>query len=294
MLLHAQTRKRGLVDRLFDLGISVEMAAWKAVGTWLEGSGWSDVLSESNIATSGKAESYLQASHLKRTRYAHQVTAASLHILCHQAYEYFLADQGTANYQSFEAWCEERANKYPMFTYCYLVLEQESLRSCDFSVYIEALKLLMPWFFALNRTNCSRWLSIHVRDMQLLKANHPELVVEFESGKFTFQKTNRAFSAMPLDRIHEMNNKQVKGDGGCIGLTEDSHALLRWMISGPEISILLSEFEEPTIEESSLHHDQLPYFQSLFKNHVQAMVATLAKLGNPYCEDSQGLVSLIS
>ena len=106
-------------------GLHIEMAAWKAVGTWLEGSGWSDVLSESNIATSGKAESYLQASHLKRTRYAHQVTAASLHILCHQAYEYFLADQGTANYQSFEAWCEERANKFPMFTYWYLVLEQE-------------------------------------------------------------------------------------------------------------------------------------------------------------------------
>ena len=99
---------------------------------------------------------------------------------------------------------------------------------------------------------------------------------------------------MPLDQIHEMNNKQVKGDGGCIGLTEDSHALLRWMISGPEISRLLSEFEESIIEESSLHHEQLPYFQSLFKNHVQAMVATSAKLGNPYCEDSQGLVSLIS
>ena len=122
-----------------------------------------------------------------------------------------------------------RGTKHPQFKYWCLVLELEltvlmfvrSLRSSNFQLYDEVLVQLMPWFFALNRTNYSRWLFVHIRDMQQLPVKHPELVREFEAGKFTFQKTENAFSAMPLDQGHEQNNEMVKGDGGAIGLTEN-------------------------------------------------------------------------
>ena len=38
-------------------------------------------------------------------------------------------------------------------------------------------------------------------------------------------------------------NKIVKGDGGAIGLTESSTQLLRWMVSGPEMSRVIKDFE---------------------------------------------------
>ena len=36
--------------------LHIEMAAWKAVGTWIDGSGWTDVLTQLDVATSGKAD----------------------------------------------------------------------------------------------------------------------------------------------------------------------------------------------------------------------------------------------
>ena len=56
-------------------------------------------------------------------------------------------------------------------------------------------------------------------------------------------KTNRTFSSLPIDQAHEQDNKIVKGDGGAIGLTESSTQLLRWMVSGPEISKTINHFE---------------------------------------------------
>jgi len=33
------------------------------------------------------------------------------------------------------------------------------------------------------------------------------------------QKTNRPFSAIPVDQAHEQNNAAIKGHGGAVGLT---------------------------------------------------------------------------
>ena len=59
----------------------------KPLGDWLEESGWYNLMTDVEIASAGKAESFLNTSHVTRTRYAHQVTAATLHILMTKAYE---------------------------------------------------------------------------------------------------------------------------------------------------------------------------------------------------------------
>ena len=84
----------------------------------------------------------------------------------------------------------------------------------------------MPWFFALNHTNYARWLPVHIRDMILLEESHPAVFAEFMSGNSVVQKTQRNFSSIPIDHAHEQNNKCVKGDGGAIGLTENTSELL--------------------------------------------------------------------
>ena len=59
-------------------GFHIEMAVWKTYGNYLDRSGWTNVIKQAGIASSGTADSYLKASHLTRTRYAHQVTALAL------------------------------------------------------------------------------------------------------------------------------------------------------------------------------------------------------------------------
>ena len=62
------------------LGGHIEMAAFKVLGGWLDGSGWTDCLVQAGVAKVGMADSFLKASHITRTRHAHQVTAAALFI----------------------------------------------------------------------------------------------------------------------------------------------------------------------------------------------------------------------
>ena len=83
---------------------------------------------------------------------------------------------------------------------------------------------------------------IHLRDMVALKHSHPGVHGEFLKGKFTVKKTTHSFSAMAIDQAHKQNNASVKGDGGAVGLTENSAALQRWMVSGPEMARVIGEF----------------------------------------------------
>ena len=57
------------------------MFALNVIGDWLEESGWVEALVHTKVASTGTAESFLKASHITRTRHAHQVTASSLYIL---------------------------------------------------------------------------------------------------------------------------------------------------------------------------------------------------------------------
>uniref|UniRef100_UPI00358E92D9 uncharacterized protein n=1 Tax=Myxine glutinosa TaxID=7769 RepID=UPI00358E92D9 len=70
-------------------GLHIEMAALRTLGDWLKGSGWVQALVQAEIVTAGTADSFLRASHVLRTRRAHQVTAAALYILQHRAYNHY-------------------------------------------------------------------------------------------------------------------------------------------------------------------------------------------------------------
>src|SRR6218665_385514 len=62
-------------------GLHTEMAALKALGSFLGGSGWVEAVTEAGLVTPGSAEALLSASHVRRCRRVHEVTLAALHIL---------------------------------------------------------------------------------------------------------------------------------------------------------------------------------------------------------------------
>jgi len=80
-------------------GLHIEMAALKTLGDLLESSGWTGALIQASLATHGTVYSFLKASHVTRTRRAHQITACSLYLLQQKAY----AEYGNG--------VEERCNK---------------------------------------------------------------------------------------------------------------------------------------------------------------------------------------
>ena len=282
-------------------GLHIEMVFMSMIGDVLEGSGWVDALIKSGLGSPGLVESFLSSSYLKRTRYAHEVTAGSLYSLLQQVYQESDCDS------SFDDFCDKQVKRHPQFSYWLIIMRLEvillsfvrSLRQGNFELYIESLKTLAPWMFGLDHINYARWLPIHLHDMLLVKHKHPEICAAFQDGGFAVQPSNKPFSAISIDQAHEMNNKVIKGDGGIIGLTENKSALEHWLVCAPEINLHLLQFEKcygySSIENedsSQFHHEQTTTFQKKFIKDVKALTEMINELGNSFKETSQDLISL--
>lgn len=78
---------------------------------------------------------------------------------------------------------------------------------------MEALSQLCPWFFALDHVHYARWIPVHIKDMNNLHQQCPDVYEHFMLGAFTSNKTGNPYSAIGLDHAQEQMNAQVKGDG---------------------------------------------------------------------------------
>ena len=284
-------------------GLYIEMAVLATLGDLLDGSGWTNVLTQPGIATAGTADSFLKGAHVKRTRHAHQVTCSALSILINTAYDVYRKE--TSAPLSFNDWCVEKAEVCPQFQYWYMVMHLEcvyliyvrSLREGNFSLYVLVLRALAPWFFALDHTHYARWDPVHIRDMTTLHQRLPQIAKEFDQGNFIVHKTTRSFSGMAIDQAHEQNNKIIRGDGGPIGLMQNSKALLKWMVAGPEIARAIDTFKTVVLDNSTgkanaRHHEHKKSAQVSFANEVRALVQVIKDLGNPFLEDSGDILVL--
>ena len=277
-------------------GLHTEINFWKLVGNLLDESGWTTMLNDSGVATSGRADSYIHASHLKRTRHSHQVTALALAQLELEAFEQLRKDG-----EDRSSWKIKMEKKSPTFHFWQLILELELLglafvrshRERNFEEYVKCLREMVPWWFALDHPNYSRWVAVHICDMESLPYDLRE---ELKQG-WTFSKTSRQFSSMPLDQAHEQHNAIVKGSGGAVGLTENPIAFNKWMVAGPEQARLVMEFEkefDENTDEVSKHLEAGAGHQRDFKEEVSKVANTMKVMGNPFLEEGPELLALHS
>ena len=100
-------------------GLHIKMTLLKCLGDLLDGSGWTSAISQAEVASSGTADSFLKASHVKKTARAHQVTACALYKLRQDA---FTDDETDA---SFDDWSQERRTNSVQFKFWELILTTE-------------------------------------------------------------------------------------------------------------------------------------------------------------------------
>ena len=58
--------------------LQIEMFFMSVIGYLVKGSGWTDIFNIANVSTVRKVESFFLGNKVKRTRYGHQVSLASL------------------------------------------------------------------------------------------------------------------------------------------------------------------------------------------------------------------------
>lgn len=133
--------------------------------------------------------------------------------------------------------------------------------------------------------------------MASLSEIHPYITNKFCEGKFTVQKTRRIFSSITIDHAHEQNSAAVKGDGGEIGLTQNSNLLCHWTVVGPEVARFISEFEKGMesahdVEADTQPHEQTKSIQVTFSQHFKALVRVMEDMGNSFTENAKDLYKL--
>eukprot|EP00733_Pompholyxophrys_punicea_P000350 Pompholyxophrys_punicea_v1_NODE_93_length_3578_cov_92.823162.p2 type:complete len:144 gc:universal NODE_93_length_3578_cov_92.823162:1687-1256(-) len=103
---------------------------------------------------------------------------------------------------------------------------------------------------------------------------------------------------MANDQAHEQQNALFKGDGGAVGLTENPVALRRWLLAGPDLSRLITEFEEGLVSEptssstDSDHHECGKSTQVTFHKQVKSLKKVILEMGNPFQLEDSELVTL--
>lgn len=277
----------------------VEQGFLKVLGKLLDNSGWSTLVAKSGISSESTVDSILKVTHVKKARMFHEFTALTLYSLLNEAYN------SNSPQVTLEEWVKEQCVKVPTFQFWMIILNLEtlllsfvrSLRERNYTLFKECLKLMLPWFFLMDHIHYARWLSVHLKDLEELPIHSPDTHAEFSRGNFAIQKSCNPFSAIAVDQAHEQHNKNIKGDGGTVGLFNDPAALHKWAIAGPEIQRLINEFKSQENEHQSkthkhLHHEQYPAFQNEFMSNVNKLKDSFMAAGNPFQETSDELISL--
>ena len=126
--------------------------------------------------------------------------------------------------------------------------------------------------------------------MKMLEITNTDVYQAFnEFGCFVVSRTKKPFSNMGLDQRYKQHNKDMKEDGGVLGLTEHEEKLQRWMVCGPEAAQAVAEFKLSSLlrkEETTdyRHHEETPAFQKQFLDLVNSTAEEFSKLGNPFSD----------
>ena len=102
-------------------------------------------------------------------------------------------------------------------------------RECNWKLHLASQLKMLPYFFATDHYNYSRWVPVYLLDM----AELPNDVADaFQQGQFAVRRTAGAFNGVWSDLGTETTViRDAKSDGGVIGLTRKESALLRWTLT---------------------------------------------------------------
>ncbi|KAL9975370.1 hypothetical protein ACROYT_G012525 [Oculina patagonica] len=107
------------------------------------------------------------------------------------------------------------------------------------SLHLNAVAEMTPYFSVMDRVNYARWLPVYIADMRLLPTLAPEVHQEFENGNHPVSRSEQPFSQVWTDMAVEQTvNLDSKARGGIIGISRNPSALKRWFLTSHERSAI--------------------------------------------------------
>ena len=104
---------------------------------------------------------------------------------------------------------------------------------------------MAQYFFAMDRTNYSRWLPVYLVDMQTLDSVDPSVKQEFLNGNHAVSRSQNSFAQVWADMALEQSvNLDSKSKGGIVGITQKPEALERWFLTFHERAAITSAIKK--------------------------------------------------
>ena len=317
-------RKR-LVVRLG--GFHTKMSYLSAIGVRFKAAGLSDIFVESGLVASGSINGVMSGHHFNRSVRAHKITSEALQRL---RWQYFLdnatedvaitasamitrlkeayphqqfkdvmeSEEFNDLMASYEKFIATEIGKNPNFALWSsyidmvedLLLFTRATRTGNWPLHLSAVRSMLPWFFAYNRTNYARYLSAYYLEMCDLPQTHPAVYQQFLNGEFCVQRQQEhGFSEVECDiTIEQTCNRDSKTKGGLTGITQHKAAVNRWVLSQPARAAISRECKDMAgqSQEVRIQKELSKTRIAEDEDAIQKVMSTITSMVNPFTEDT--------
>ncbi|XP_028411727.1 uncharacterized protein LOC114534480 [Dendronephthya gigantea] len=324
--------KERLVIRLGDF--HTVMSFCSGISKIFKDAGLQDIMIESEVVAPGSLKGVLTGKHYNRSIRAHKIIFEAMERLRLQAFEKSLTTTEKVLLESinrimeddperdnfldissgnnvteakmmYDLFVQKRCEENPLFSFWSHYIEMVQLlllyiratRTTDWSLHLSSLKSMIPWFFATDRVNYSRYASCYWLEMMCLEITHPYVAVNISQNWTVQRQENYSFSSIACDQtIEQTLNRDSKMKGGLIGKTLNRGAVHRWLMGQAERSAITRQCEAmANISEVARSRKDLDRTRMAADDKaVMEVIKTVESMINPFDNDKDELVHLAS
>ena len=175
-------------------------------------------------------------------------------------------------------------------------------REGNWSLHLISVRELIPWCFAYNRSNYSRYLPWYYREMTSLPQTHPDLYCYLKNGGFSCQiGSENTFGIIPMDQtIEETINKDTQTPGGTKGFSTKRNAVSKYYITADDrascvrqlramVDIRNKGFWHPDLTKPRISRDE-KVVNSLCTMMAETWMNPFEMSGEELCSISTGVI----
>ena len=161
-------------------------------------------------------------------------------------------------------------------------------REGNWELHLHAIRNMIPWCFAYDKTNYARYLSPYFAQMKNLPETNPSVHEAFMKGQFSEQlSSNNPFGAIPVDQAIEVTvNKDTQTPGGTSRFSLKAGAVKRYYITAEHRSAFLGQLRE-MVQDNKSDFSSVELQPSRFQKDegaVSAIVSLICQWVNPFAE----------
>ena len=194
-----------------------------------------------------------------------------------------------------ERFIEESSKKSKLFNFWMLYIKVVHIllnfirveRERNWLLYLDSAADMLPFFFAYDHPNYSRWLTMYICDMQQLSHTAPEVYAEFIQGYHAISKSGKPSSSVWTDMaLEQSENHDAKLPGGIIGVSRRNSALNKWFLTAHQRSSIVTAIKDMcnvSNEDFSTHKEAGSNCTIKDESDVQAIISTInTVMKNPF------------